>query len=416
MRIEDEKLIELLVKETGQSKGKVKDQLDQLKNRIMRAARTGGVVEISDFGTFATKNNILDFNPSKQLKTEINQKYAGMRAIELMEAYKVAGTEVPVDERRYEPPPSAAADKPAARNKKIPETNKQNSRQASEQKTSRRFAEETGGNNGNAKQNRQEQREKETERAQAYREQAIKESGQTNFQEERQDNRPHEPEPYGAHRDENNSTSKLFVAALTAAAILLAGWLLFESGTLTIPGLENSSNTSIATDTTQQTATQSQLPALNQSRTEEQSQAQQTVQNNESTAAGDSETDIAAAGGTDQQGTAEAGDGDAGGNENTAETQQPSAADRYGLRGTADGGLNGEFTIVVHSFRLKSTVEDLAVQLNQEGYRTVLSESTGADGSRWRVGLGQFPSEEAAEEVAQQLPEPYVNNYFIEQI
>lgn len=417
MRIEDEKLIDLLVEETGQSKGKVKDQLDQLKNRIMRAARTGGVVEISDFGTFATKNNILDFKPSRQLKTEINQKYAGMRAIELMEAYKVAGTEVPIDERRYEPPPPAAADR------KIPQPppNKQDSRDASQQEPPRRNTEKSSGYNGNFEQEWQEQKEKEKDLTSVYREQENQKAGQTGFQEERRGDRPAGPETYDPSKYEKNSPSRVFVAALTLAATLLAGWLLIESGTLTIPGLENSSNTFMATDTSQQTGAQSQSGNQTQTQpgTPEQSQSQdqlqQTGQTNESSAAEaeaeDSETDLAAAGGTEQQGAAE---GDEGGN--TAETQQPVSAERYGLRGAADGGLNGEFTIVVHSFRLKSTVEDLAVQLNQEGYRTVLSESTGADGSRWRLGLGQFPSQESAEEAAQQLPEPYINNYFIEQL
>jgi nucleoid DNA-binding protein len=402
MQIEDEKLIDLLVKETGQSKGKVKDQLDQLKNRIMRAARTGGVVEISGFGTFATKNNILDFKPSKQLKTEINQKYAGMRAIEIMEAYDAAGPEVPVDKRRYEPPVPSVSDK------KVPEAGRQNSRQKPEKKVSRNAAGQSNGNNENFEQKWQEKQEKEKERANAYREQAIKESDQSGFEKEGRQGGRRPSEPHPAHREKKDSTTKLFVAAMTTAAVLLACWLLYESGTIRIPGLENSGNTSAVVDTSEQTTAQPQSPTQTQPQPEEQTQTQQIPPPE----AADTAADLAGAGSADQQ-NATSEDAVT---EDVAENQPPPAAERYGLRGTADAALSGEFTIMVHSFRLKSTVEDLSVQLNQEGYRTVLSEITGDDGSRWRLGLGQFPTEEAAENAAQQLPEPYINNYFIEQI
>ncbi|MDX1590508.1 MAG: SPOR domain-containing protein [Balneolaceae bacterium] len=84
MKIDKKKLIQLLVEKTGMDEGEVEDQLQQLIDRIIDAAERGKALEIKEFGLFYfDEDGNLKFDPSKELSTEINFKYAGMEPVEL---------------------------------------------------------------------------------------------------------------------------------------------------------------------------------------------------------------------------------------------------------------------------------------------------------------------------------------------
>lgn len=91
MKIEREQLISLLAEKSGLDEQKAASQLDSLVGRIREAAEEGKSFEIEDFGMFRVKDDELVFDPSETLRTEINQKYEGMKPIELMGAYREAG-------------------------------------------------------------------------------------------------------------------------------------------------------------------------------------------------------------------------------------------------------------------------------------------------------------------------------------
>lgn len=84
MTINREKLIELLVDKTGFEKEQVEEQLSELISRIQKAAGEGKSFEIEGFGIFHIKDDELHFEPSGELETEVNHKYAGMEPIELV--------------------------------------------------------------------------------------------------------------------------------------------------------------------------------------------------------------------------------------------------------------------------------------------------------------------------------------------
>ena len=84
MKIDKQKLVELLVQKTSMGEEEVKSQLDQLIERIIDAAKRGKALEIREFGLFYfDEDGELKFDPSDELSTEISFKYAGMKPVEL---------------------------------------------------------------------------------------------------------------------------------------------------------------------------------------------------------------------------------------------------------------------------------------------------------------------------------------------
>lgn len=87
MKIDKEKLIELLIEKTGMEQAEVEDQLQQLVKRIIDAAERGKALEIKEFGMFYfDESGELRFDVAKELSTEVNYKYAGMEPVELKPA------------------------------------------------------------------------------------------------------------------------------------------------------------------------------------------------------------------------------------------------------------------------------------------------------------------------------------------
>ncbi len=113
MKINREQLVELLVDKTGMQQDQVEEQLAELINRIHEASDEGKKFEIKEFGTFSMQEGQLQFTPSDKLKTEINNKYAGMEPIELIGSYQDADEDEPqkdkieVQEEQEEPEPVA---------------------------------------------------------------------------------------------------------------------------------------------------------------------------------------------------------------------------------------------------------------------------------------------------------------------
>lgn len=102
----------------------------------------------------------------------------------------------------------------------------------------------------------------------------------------------------------------------------------------------------------------------------------------------------------------------------TAETD-PVGADGdnsvYGLYGDLSD-VSRPFTIVVHSlpYRQASSERD---RIRRQGYRATLHNVTLENGNEtWRVGIGQFETIESAGNAIQRLEEPYSRNNFIARI
>src|SRR5690625_4111000 len=85
MKIDRERLVDLLVAKTSMERHEVEAQLEQLIERIVSATKRGKALEIKGFGTFYfDSDHELKFDPSRSLSTEISYKYAGMQPVELL--------------------------------------------------------------------------------------------------------------------------------------------------------------------------------------------------------------------------------------------------------------------------------------------------------------------------------------------
>ncbi len=102
-------LTDLLVHKSGMGREQVEAHLDELTKHFLKTTDTGKDFKIEGFGTFKKENNITLFEPDEVLETEINQKYAGMKPIEVMGSFKETDTAIPVEKSA----PAVAAEHPA---------------------------------------------------------------------------------------------------------------------------------------------------------------------------------------------------------------------------------------------------------------------------------------------------------------
>ena len=355
MVIDKGKLVALLVDKTGRSKQDIEEQLNQLVNRIQQTAESGRQFHIEGFGTFGMDNGALYFDPASQLKTEINQNYAGMKPIELMAAFKESGAGVPVEE---------IGD---ARESLAPEQ-----------------AEET--TNGESQDTIEEPEEQQKPKEEPVTEPVAdpEKEAEPVPQSESQKKKPAPKLKVGPRlgkRRKSNPLGKIIMIVVILAAFLVGGWLLYDIGVLNISG-SHGERGPVSTDSTEQGVNQP-VPATEDTAVTPDNNMEQNAEGNVS---------------GNKAGTSGAG------------------AAPYGLRGAVNPETENAYTIVIHSFRLRATVEEIADSLSQKGYRTVLVEGDPPRSNWWRLGLGQFKSQESAREAVSQLPEQNQENYFIEQI
>lgn len=83
MLIDNEKLVGLLMENSGLEQEKVEKQLAELVSDIKKALEENEAYEVEGFGIFSKLGNNIHFIPSEDLETEINYKYVGMEPIEL---------------------------------------------------------------------------------------------------------------------------------------------------------------------------------------------------------------------------------------------------------------------------------------------------------------------------------------------
>lgn len=354
MVIDKGKLIALLVDKTGRSTQEVEEQLNELTEQIEQAATSGRQFHIEGFGTFGMDEGTIYFDPASQFKTEINQKYAGMKPIELMAAFKESGAGVPVEEVKEKPvAPEPSEPEPE---ETVPDVVDEPEKQQPEP------VEETA-----------EKSTKEKPEAAPVPPVSTKKEKQPAKK---------KPVATGKSKEERDPLGSVLIAAVVVIGLLVGGWLVYDSGILSTLGSGNTMG-SIPADTTAQNTDQPQ-PAASDSMLASGTATDSTEQNTSDEV---SENRVSGA-----------------------------ASSPYGLKGAVNDQAENAYTIVIHSFRLRSTVQEIADSLDQRGYRTVLFEGTANDGSRWRLGLGQFKSIPDAQDAVQQLSEPYRENHFITRI
>lgn len=396
MTVNRKKLVDLLAEKTGLDKASVEDQLVLFMDQLRSELSKGETFEVTGLGTFNLEGDEIVFQAEEKLSTEVNYKYAGMKPIELIGAYKetpdiVAGissdtdpvTEsVPgVEEYSEEIDTPAASLKeekeeilaePAAENEEPLESEKQPDPEQPEPAF--------------ASQKPVEKEKKPAAAATAKPDSAtvasspVKKTTSTKRKKEASD-------PLG----------KVLVAAVIVIAVGISGWMFYDLGYFggTADGENGSAVSESRVGETLNTVPGSQENSGEQgnktaadSVTNEEKPAMENTSEQEDTNSTSSITSIA-----------------------EASRQSP-----YGLRGGASPNVEDGYTIVVHSLRDEARVRRLNEELMQSGYRTVITRANIMDTTFWRLGLGRFKTIEDAQNASQTLPDPYKSNHFIKRI
>jgi len=412
MIIDKEKLISLLVDKTSLEQEQVEEQLSELVSRIQQAAQEGKSFEIEGFGTFRMEDDNLQFEPSNTLETEINNKYAGMKPIELIGAFKQPESEEIPDmmESEEDEKRAWAFDEESAKDKtseteekaKKPEeeivASDQEETSSSEEPEESEIPKET-----------EEQTLKDTpseEEKAPIPEEEAKENEEAEKIEEKQPvttgsrEKVNKQPPKRASRSKpkGDPIGRFLTVAVILIAIGVGGWAIYDFG---ISGTQNAKpNNQVSSD----------QPAQKQ-------MAKQQVSNKEITSGKNADNKQSSGTGKNsepEQNLKVTKQGE--GSSKSKASPKQNENDTYGLHGTVNHSISSGYTIVVHSLRSQKKAENNRQRLQDEGFRAMIQTAEVNGSLHYRVGIGQFPTVGAAEQAVKKLPEPYKSNHFIKRI
>jgi chemotaxis protein histidine kinase CheA len=369
MTIDREQLLSLLAERTSFDQERVDEQFTELTDRVQQAKDKQSTLHIEGFGTFKCINDRLEFKPAGLLETEINNKYTGMKPIELIGAFKEpGGADVPIADLSDE--------EEVLDYKDLPEEQQQ-VEEAEPQEA------ETEKPSGTAEEIAAESEEPKEEEA----------AKETPTEEKKAQTAPAAKSQPAAVTDEQEEKDPLGKAILILAIIIalgVAGWMAYDLGFF---GDDPDSNTSSA-------PTEEQTETVDPTASPNNSEPEQTANNTEYAGANN-----------EVNASTEQAQSQAESNESASSSVEDTP---YGLYGELNSNIStGYFTIVVHSLRTMDLAKEKKKPLLEEGFRTIIKEASVNSQTYFRVSVGQFSTVEAAQKMVQELPEPYKSNNFI---
>lgn len=421
MIIDKEDLIAQLTDKTGLDQEQIQEQLSQLVQRIRKAADDGKVFEIEGFGKFDLQEGTLQFTPSDTLETEINNKYAGMKPIELIGAFKEPeGDAVPeVDEEEESVEDVWGFDEEELPEEQIPEPEAEAESEETVFDLDLEELEQESAAAEPLEPDEEEAEKKEpVEDGQADRAEAgaadAEEKAEEEFEIFETDQKDAEPlaettpeSTAAASKPEKKEKApkvaskqseevddpigRFLMVAVIVLALGIGGWLVYDYGVFS-GGNAGSGDVETASP---------QVPV--QQSGEVQQDISEPSEADPENAADNSEPSGQA------QVTKQGGHSDA----NTSREQSQSP---YGLRGQINQNIEDGYTIVLHSLRSMRKAEKNRSLLEEEGYRALINQAVVGGTTYYRVGVGQFQTVEAAQKAAQTLPPHYKNDHFIKRI
>lgn len=179
-------------------------------------------------------------------------------------------------------------------------------------------------------------------------------------------------------------------------------------GLVNIPGITPADVPATAQTTPPPTSPEMDEPQQAQSPSEQESEAATNEVTQDDPPTQDSEPNVAQA---EQEPSSQV-------SETQGELEQPSAgAASYGLRGSVNEAANDGYTIVVYSLTNEENARSKVSELSDQGYRVILADIPHQQyGTLWRVSMGQFETMRDAALAAQDLGDPFTDNYFVTQI
>lgn len=406
MTVKNKNLVDLLSQKTGLEQKEAEDRLRQLVEYIETEIQKSEACSIGGLGTFNLRNDKLDFEADDDLALEINYKYAGMKPIELIGAYKDlpdASVIPPVDvdvtesEEEDEKLPETVPEEPVSGVEKLETEADPVAEEDTEQSESVADVKPGEVSTGIDK-NLEPESEPEEEHI-LRTEDKPKTETKISSSDASEEWKP--KSKFRQREKDTDSIGKWLVAAVIVIALGLSGWLVYDMGLLNGGTNETASNVSESPSVEKLepgTDPNGDGAALDPSGAED-------LDVNEDPAVADNESEQSTSEQDGQNRTS-----------SVASIAEESRQSVYGLRGGATPEVNDGYTIVIHSMRNEVRIRRVNTELQQQGYRTIVFGAEVMDTTFWRLGLGQFKTVEDALKAAATLPEAYRQNHFIKRI
>lgn len=393
MKIDKQKLVKLLVNKTGMEKKEVEDQLDQLIERILDAAKKGKALEIKDFGLFYfDETEELKFEPSDELSTEISFKYAGMKPVEIQPDRDNAFTvddESDVDDifgiSDEDDSPSNSFENEISNESDILPIDQENIH------TSDQHDNEDDPDHAKTEKSDDDDFDFLTDTPDFKPPQ--KPAPKTTEKKEKDKTIPSKTGTKHTLKRRKNNTIIWLIAAVIliglAGAAVFYLWMPHTAAPLqeqqvvvtpqAQPGTQDLTEIDVPNGITETEGTETET---------EQEPVPDIIVETEPVPIPETADDLAI----------------------------PAGQDSYGLTGVFNPETENSYSIVLHSFTDENTARNAAQQLYLEGYRTTVTARTVSNDYMWRVSVGQFETLADAQLAANRLPAPYNTQHFIHRI
>lgn len=410
MKIDKQQLIELLVEKTEMETAEVEEQLQQLIKRIIDAAERGKALEIKEFGLFYfDEDGSLRFDPSRELSTEINFKYAGMEPVQLKpprESDNGSATTEPdqpdAEAKEETPQPEEkddgfddifgvddeTQDQKDEASEGPKDADPEESDEIEDQKPYERENDPFAGLLGDAsskmkgsgpddlEQNLLSDEAKNREEPQPEEKQEPAAEEETAFTIEKKSAPEDKTTQHIPARSDKKKDPIMMVIVGVLIFVILASAAVLIPGLLQTPAPDNTEDENITLDESAPEPPEAAdvLVSVEPEASNEVSEVEE--------------------------------------DSSVPEPDQP----RYGLDGDIVDAANDGYSIVLHSLREEERARNQAAELTAEGYRVLVGPRTVNGNTVWRVSVGQFESIPAAQQQARELPSPYNENNFIQRI
>jgi len=357
MKIDKQKLVELLVEKTRMEEEEVRSQLDQLIERIIGAAKRGKALEIREFGLFYfDESGELKFDPSDELSTEISFKYAGMKPVELKPERDTSFPEAEEDDLEDF---DFLSDINSDDSNVYPGTEEEKGVFADQEKPAEK---------------------KKSIPLKSSKFQAKKRSG---------------------------SILWVFAAILVVAALVLA-YLYFIGSLATTTQQPSPAVTQVEPEALNDMSEDDQSSSAGESNDVQPSETENQGQESETP-----EAEIEIESSVEPPEDIIPSDPAEPARETEVSSEEQPL---YGLQGSVMEEANNGYSIVLHSFPEEANARTAAEELTRQGYRTIVNSRTVANRTMWRVSVGQFETLQDAQTATQNLPAPYNTQNFIQRI
>jgi len=426
MKIDKQKLIDLLAEKTAMDPKEIETQLNQLVARIQDAADKGKALDIKGFGMFyLSESGDLKFDPSEELQTEVNYKYTGMEPVEIKKPRESADSSSQLSAENKPESSEVEQDQDKVDNRDLKKAESKSEQDKIDSEAAAKQEEEEIEPSGKDVE-KKDQTEKKSEEAYdpfaGFDHGFVKTDDDSGSEDKESKKEPKPDEPvsdekpadvqgksektvadkpkavpeigaksekktYNRPEKKKRNPVSIIIAAIVGILVIVIG--IIVASELGIFG------SSVAPQEFAQDQSQPVSPPA------------------DSPDAG-TETDSDLDTEPDPEEQVEPQDAPGAQEQPELTPIEEGEVPSFGLYGTPLSIDGRYYSIILHSIRSENRADEIREELQDQGYRAVISSVNSEEyGTMWRIGIGQFESISNAQDAASELPQNYRDNHFI---